>query len=285
MATPYRKLKVQRFRPDAQPAKSIGRRPDLVMLPVDRLVVDDTYQRPITPQGRSNILRIIETFDWRKFAPLIVVPVEDGLYAIIDGQHRATAALMHPQIDLVPCMVIEATTEDAAACFAAINGAVTTMQLGQMFHARVASGELLARSVHALCERAGVRVLRAKAGADAYRVGDTLAIGSIEALVKRHGESAVETALTAISANGNAGMLRADVIKAVTLCVVDTRASVEAAIAVLAEVDLRLRAGAAKIQADEAGEPVWRCLYRSLLPLFNERTGPAAADAREMEPA
>lgn len=262
--SPYRKLKATRFKPDAQPSKDIGARPQLVMLPVDRLVVDDTYQRPITPQGRSNILRIIESFDWRKFAPVIVVPVDDGNYAIIDGQHRATAALMHPKVDLVPCMVIEATTQEAAACFAAINGAVTSMQLGQMFHARVASGEMFAVAISDLCRRAGVRILKAKAGADDYQVGDTLAVGSIEQMVKKHGESAVEIALTAITNGGNAGLLRADVIKAVTLCVVENAASEETAIAVLGALSLREMLTAANRASIADKKPLWTHLHRAL---------------------
>ncbi|MFN3868998.1 MAG: ParB N-terminal domain-containing protein, partial [Hyphomicrobiaceae bacterium] len=96
------------------PSAVLGERAELCMLPLDRLVVDESYQRPITGKGRLNINRIVAKFDWRKFAPLVVTEVDGGRYAIIDGQHRATAALMHPDVHLVPCMVVKASVAEAA---------------------------------------------------------------------------------------------------------------------------------------------------------------------------
>jgi hypothetical protein len=63
-------------------------------LPVEQFVVDDTYQREVGKRGRSNVQHIAEHFDWSKFALVIVAPVEGGLYAIVDGQHRTTAAIL-----------------------------------------------------------------------------------------------------------------------------------------------------------------------------------------------
>ena len=40
----------------------------------------------------AHLRRIAEQFDWRLFAPVIVAPIEGGLFAVIDGQHRTHAA-------------------------------------------------------------------------------------------------------------------------------------------------------------------------------------------------
>ena len=76
-----------------QSSFSPGPAPMLSWLPVEQFVVDDTYQREVGKRGRSNVQHIAEHFDWSKFAPVIVAPVEGGLYAIVDGQHRTTAAI------------------------------------------------------------------------------------------------------------------------------------------------------------------------------------------------
>jgi ParB-like nuclease domain len=68
----------------------------------DELVVDVTYQREIGRRGAVNVNQIAENFDWSKFAPVIVAPVEGGQFAIVDGQHRTAAAMLRGQ-EKVPC--------------------------------------------------------------------------------------------------------------------------------------------------------------------------------------
>ncbi|MEP9354897.1 ParB N-terminal domain-containing protein [Xanthobacter sp. KR7-65] len=69
---------------------------------VQKLVVDPEYQREMSRRGVSNVRRISENFDWSKFAPVIVAPVEGGRFAVVDGQHRTTAAMLRG-IESVPC--------------------------------------------------------------------------------------------------------------------------------------------------------------------------------------
>jgi len=88
------------------------------------LVVDPAYQRPIIGRGRHNVDRIARTFSWSCFAPVVVAPVEGGKFAIIDGQHRTTAAAL-VGLESVPCHVVAAAREAQAAAFKAINGVTT----------------------------------------------------------------------------------------------------------------------------------------------------------------
>ena len=198
------------------PPTALGERAELCLLPLDRLVVDDRYQRNITENGRRNILRILGGFDWRKFMPVVCMPIENGLYAIIDGQHRATAALMHPAIDMVPCMVIKVSVEEAASVFAAINGQVTAITAQQIFYARVVAGEATANALQEVLDIAEVKVLKNKVPGQPYRPGETLAIGTLEKCLRDYGRDTLITALQAItqSGDGNAGCLVAPFIAA-----------------------------------------------------------------------
>jgi hypothetical protein len=73
-----------------------------IWIEVKRLVTDKTYQREISRAGSINVERIAEYFEWAKFSPVIVAPVKGGMFSIIDGQHRATAAMLRG-IEKVPC--------------------------------------------------------------------------------------------------------------------------------------------------------------------------------------
>jgi hypothetical protein len=198
------------------PAAVLGQRAELCLLPLDRLVVDDRYQRQIGRNGRASVLRILAGFDWRKFTPVVVTPLGDGTFAIIDGQHRATAALMHPDVDMVPCMVVTVSPDEAAACFAAINGQVTAVTPGQIYAARLTAGEADALALQAALAAAGVTVLRYRFPGAPWKVGETLALATLEAALKRCGRDALIAGLQCVtqSGNGNPGCLTSGVIVA-----------------------------------------------------------------------
>jgi hypothetical protein len=88
---------------------------------VKRLVTDKTYQREISRAGSINVERIAEYFEWAKFSPVIVAPVEGGMFSIIDGQHRAMAAMLRG-IEKVPCEIVHIDRARQAEAFAAMNG-------------------------------------------------------------------------------------------------------------------------------------------------------------------
>ena len=195
----------------------VGPRADFRWIPVDKLMIDDRYQRAIADSGKLNIMRILGAFDWRKFAPIVVCPIEGTeVFAIIDGQHRATSALMHPDIDEVPCMVIDVSPAEAAECFAAINGQVTSITRAQLHTARVAAGDPLANGVEEVAKIADVRILKYKNPNTPYAVGETLAIGTLENCLKFYGREVLITALQCITQtrDGNPGCVAAMLIKA-----------------------------------------------------------------------
>src|SRR5580693_7468122 len=112
----YEPLNVAHYSQPVSPL-SDGPAPYMDWIEVNRLVVDKTYQRDISRAGSANINRIAEFFEWAKFSPVIVAPVEGGRFTVIDGQHRATAAMLRG-IEKVPCEIVHIDRARQAETFA-----------------------------------------------------------------------------------------------------------------------------------------------------------------------
>jgi hypothetical protein len=194
---------------------SPGPAPMLSWLPVEEFVVDDTYQREVGKRGRSNVQHIAEHFDWSKFAPVIVAPVEGGQYAIVDGQHRTTAAMLRG-IDRVPCQVVQADRAQQAAAYAAVNGNITKTTPQQLFHARLAAGDKNAQELKRVCDAGGVQILRRNLILAKMTVGQTQAVGALSRCLRDYGRDVLITALQCITqtVDGNAGFVRATIVEA-----------------------------------------------------------------------
>lgn len=210
----YRAIDASEFTaPTAAPAP--GAAPMLQWVKVADLVVDDGYQRPIYGSGKINVRRIAAEFRWSKFAPVIVAPVAGGRFALIDGQHRATAAALNG-IESIPAQVIIADTSEQAAAFKSINGQVTRMHKLALHHAAIASGDEAAIELEAVCAIAGVKVLRYPRQADRLEPGETMALGSIGEGLRQYGRETVITALQCVTEteNNRAGVLCAATLRA-----------------------------------------------------------------------
>ncbi len=231
-----------------------GPEPELKWIELKFLVVEPAYQRGVFDAGRKNIVKIARAFEWTKFAPVIVCALKGGLYAIVDGQHRTTAAAARG-IRKVPCQVIKATPEQRAAAFAAVNGAVTKMSTLQLHVAMTAAGDPDALAANAACAKAGVRILPYPLDAKHMKSGDTLAAAQIPKFLRKYGEAVLVDALRCITktaADGNVGLVRGPVIEA--LC-----ANIEA-------------------EPDWCGEPLLRAMRKfdlraSLAKAFGEAGG------------
>jgi hypothetical protein len=154
----FQQLDSSKYSKPKQPPEP-GPAPMLTWIPAERLVIDDSYQREIGKRGRSNIMQIVANFDWSKFAPVIVAPVEGGLYAIVDGQHRTTSAMVHGFKE-VPCQVVQADRAKQADAYAAVNGNITKTTPQQLFHAKVAAGHQSAVELRDVCATGGVEIVK-----------------------------------------------------------------------------------------------------------------------------
>lgn len=192
--------------------------PQVQWIAISDLRIDDRYQRPIGQRGKIQVRRIAERFKWSRFAPIIVAPIEGGLFAIIDGQHRSHAAKLRG-VKSVPCMVVNADTAEQAEAFVDVN----TQQLavvGAVLHkSRVVSGDVKAVEIQRICDAAGARIVTPRKQAELKR-GDTFAAATLYKACDLYGADTLTRALEAIVkvGEGNIGMVRANVITA--YCVV-----------------------------------------------------------------
>ena len=182
------------------PPRDHGAAPQLVWVALADCGVDRDYQRDMTPDSRRKVEKIAAEFDWSCFAPLIVSPVAGGKYAMIDGQHRGTAALLVGETQ-APAMVVIADRARQAKSFAAINGTITRMSALQVFRAARAAGDPEALAVDAIAARCGVRVLTHKTPANLMQPGDCIAAAVLVKALRDYGAETLERVLTAIMAS------------------------------------------------------------------------------------
>jgi protein gp37 len=146
------------------------------------------------PRGANNILAIAPAFKWAKFAPVVVAPIAGNLFAIVDGQHRTTAAALRG-FESVPCVIIAPDEADQADAFVAINANVTAMSPLQLHAARLAAGSKEAAALTEVCSEAGVTICRYPVPANKIKPGETLAVAMLQARSqirpRRPGRSAV----------------------------------------------------------------------------------------------
>lgn len=126
----------------------------LQWIEIDLLVIDDSYQRELKQQNWKAIRKIASGFRWSMFSPVFVSPVEGGLYAIIDGQHRTHAAAICG-FKQVPCQIVHMSRSEQAAAFAAVNGTVTQVTAHQVLKAALAANEKWAVDAAAIAAEGG----------------------------------------------------------------------------------------------------------------------------------
>lgn len=137
---------------------NIGPQPQLDFVPIDQLVIDESYQRAIDRRGWANVQKIADNFDWAKFSPLMVAKREDRTLAIIDGQHRAHAAALRGATH-VPALISTLTSQEQASAFSWINGTVSALTPNQIFKAALTAFEPWAVQCDAAVRRAGCTLM------------------------------------------------------------------------------------------------------------------------------
>jgi len=169
-------------------------------LPLSLLNVDSTYQRQIVGRGRAQVERIARDFHWRHFTP-VVVASDKGVYLVIDGQHRATAALL-AGFSEVPCLIVEADAREQARAFAAINGSVTRMSALAVFNAARAAADPDAMALDTVARRGGVRMLGYPVMAANMQQGDCISPARMASLLRKFGDDVMLKAFTALAKSG-----------------------------------------------------------------------------------
>jgi hypothetical protein len=182
--------------------------------------------------------RIARAFSWSCFAPVVVSPVARGKFAIIDGQHRTTAATL-VGFDSVPCQIVIAAKEEQAAAFKAINGTTTPISIMALHAAALVACEPWAVQIAHVCACAQVELLRYPVPTDKQAPGQTMAVGAIAQCLKRYGEATLITALQCVTqtSNNEPGALSARTIKALCSVLHDDHARRDSGLALFDAFD------------------------------------------------
>lgn len=163
-------------------------RPQFLWVNPRNLLIEESYQRNLAEKSAKLIRTITAQFEWTRMKPPICAEAEGGKYFVMDGQHTAIAAASHPEITEIPIMVVRAlTTQERAASFIGHNRdrvAVTPMQ---MHYSALAAGEPLALRVKEACDKSGVHILKYPPPNGIYKIGDTVAAGTLRTLVEKRG--------------------------------------------------------------------------------------------------
>lgn len=273
--TSLRPLDASAIRAPDRPPLGVGPRPRLAWLPLADLVVDDSYQRPIRGAGRGTIRRIAAKFRWSHFAPVIVAAAEGGKFTIIDGQHRATAALLAGMTE-IPCQIVVATVSEQAEAFGAINGQVTRMSALALYRANLAAGERGAARIHRVARAAGVTVLDYPKSELNQEPGETMAVMTIGACLRSHGDMIVTLALKALTGTHNRvrGGLIGPIISATCAAVAAAPSRLqtpEALIAAFDRINVIHEYGKAQMSERAKGVAVWNVLAGRLTARLAEQ--------------
>lgn len=165
-----------RVTPAAQPA------PMLDWVEIRRLVIDERYQRPLGTKNWAIIRKIAAEFDWAAFGPVLLAPVEGGLFALIDGQHRTHAAALCG-FEKVPAMITTVPAAAQARAFVQVNKARTGISSQMIFRAALAAGEGWATRCDTVVAAGGGRLMPYNATSKVRRSGQVYCIGLVRALV------------------------------------------------------------------------------------------------------
>ncbi len=177
-----------------------GTMPSIEWVHVTDLTVDRSYQRSIDNEpSRRLIASIAANFDWRLCAPLVVSRRSDGTKVIIDGQHRWAAAVRRGDLLQLPCCLFTyENPEDEARMFIVANRARKAINRLDDFHAALAATDEDATEIKRLVAEARLTIARTTSSTS-WKPGEVAFTSSIAKALRRHGESIVSAALTAMS--------------------------------------------------------------------------------------
>lgn len=267
-----------------------GKLPLLTWLAIDRLRLDDSYQRGLGKSNWRNIEVIAADFDWARFTPILAAPLDDGLFAIIDGQHRTHAAALRG-FDAVPAMVVPMTHAEQARAFAWVNGQVTAITVYHVYKAALVAREPWALDAREIVEQAGCKLLTYPVSTYNRRPREIDAIGLVRDHVNAgRGDllAAAFGALSASPAGDNSDAWRGTILNGLLAAMVafgdwreiDLPAFFEAndIVSIRDKVDTmrKSREGLAK-------EPPAKVFRQTLVALFRAQVKARAARARAAE--
>ena len=179
---------------------------EMRMIDKSLLKIDDSYQRNVGDSD-AKIKRIAANWSWVACGALIVAN-RGGQLFVVDGQHRARAAMKLSSVRELPCIVFDSDGEmGEAEAFLRANKDRKPMTAIQAFKAMVAAGDKDAVFVKDLLAMHGLRVTQGPKTPGAFQ-----SPGVILGIAKR-GHDAASRVLSASIAACSGGAMHGEVIK------------------------------------------------------------------------
>lgn len=172
---------------------------NLMWLPIDKLRIDTRFQRPLGSANWVAIKRIAVNFQWARFAPVLVAPVEGGFYSVIDGQHRVHAALMCGRAE-VPAQVANISLREQAAAFQWVNQQTIRVRPESLYKAAIVAGEPWAMDCQKAVADADCQLMTYAGNTASKKAGQIFAVELIKRLVVSGRGEAVTSGLRALRA-------------------------------------------------------------------------------------
>lgn len=247
-----------------KPAEVCGPLPELMWLPPTSLLVDGTYQRDLSDRSMRLVRRMIECFAWSRMKPPIVVKSGPATFHIVDGQHTAIVAASL-SIAQIPVYVVTADDMvERAQAFVGHNRDRVMVSQFDIYRALLAAGDPDAQDVDNVCRRAGVRI-RQISPSSAIAEGDTAAINTVRALVKRRGVIGARKVLQCLVKAMRAPISAAEMHAAEeVICIARPTVDLEALSAVI-RIEGSDGLAKAHARAKTQGTAIWREVMRRWL--------------------
>lgn len=131
-------------------------------------IVQDSYQRVV--RDRS-VAEYAANWNWAS-AGALIIGNRDGVFYVIDGQHRLLAARKRADISELPCLVFDEMTEvKEAQAFLDVNKNRSVMRAHDTHNAAAVAGDELAAYVNRVIEETGLSLKKC-----AKNVGETCSV-------------------------------------------------------------------------------------------------------------
>lgn len=173
--------------------------PMLDWVPISRIMIDEDFQRPLNRGNWESIRRIAANFQWSRFSPVLLAPIEGGMFSCIDGQHRTHAAAICG-FDRVPAMITIVPKAEQARAFVHVNSTQIRVGPHQIMRAALAAREPWAVEAFGAVEAARCKLMTANASTANKKAGEIYCVGMIKTLVTQGKAWAVTAGLSAIRA-------------------------------------------------------------------------------------
>jgi hypothetical protein len=195
-----------------------GKAPEVVFLTISQLRINDAYQRSMTVASQAGMRRMAKGWDWNRYQPISVATTDDdAIFEVTDGQRRAIAAACNGNIHILPCYLVPALTlADKAAAFVGVNQGKVGLTPANVYKGRLVAADPVALAVQAALDANACRILDMPPAKGIYKVGDTMAVGSLMALAKDRDSERV-SALIGICKAAGCAPISAKMLKALNL--------------------------------------------------------------------